>query len=316
MAKRSRGNPSDAETSAHTWTSLLGKLAPSGPPRRTLGFPPVLAEPLFLWTDDKALKQHPSYQAAKAGDIDAAIELVSDLAQPLLQRLISRMDGGGLPDHPVFVAPHAREAKGDNAIPQVLATMLSIAGGELDEEIVQTTKGYHTGADAMERLIARASFHGAVYRGRDYILVDDVTTLGGTLCDLTDHIRRGGGNVVAAAVLVNASRSGRLYPLQRTVQRLEKEHGHAIRETFGIEPTALTADEAQYLLGFRTAEEIRGRSAKARETTNLRLRAKGILFPQAEGGRPQRTPIRRYRVPFPGASAASNISYWINKRKR
>ncbi|CAN7431753.1 hypothetical protein LJR034_002667 [Caballeronia sp. LjRoot34] len=143
---------------------------------------------MFLWTNDKELKAHQSYQLAKAGDAHAAIDLVSDLAQPLLQQLILLMDGGKLPTNPIYVAPHAREAKGDNAIPQVLAVMLSIAGGELDEEIVQTTKVYHTGADAMERLISRASFHGAVYRGRDYILVDDVTTLGGTLCDLTDHI--------------------------------------------------------------------------------------------------------------------------------
>jgi hypothetical protein len=271
---------------------------------------------MFLWIDNKELKQHASYQAAKAGDIDAAIELVSDIAQPLLQQLILRMENGRLSDNPVFVAPHAREAKGDNAIPQVLATMLYIAGGTLDQEIVQTTKVYHTGADAMERLIARASFHGAVYRGRDYILVDDVTTLGGTLCDLADHIRRGGGNVVAGAVPVNASRSGRLYPVQRTVQRLEKEYGHVIRETFGIEPAALTADEAQYLLGFRTAEEIRGRSAKARETTNLRLRAKGIFLPQAEGGRRQWTSVTRHRVPFPGASAISTFNHWIQKRKQ
>lgn len=188
MAKRGRGYPSDNANSVHTWTSLLGKFAPSGPPRRVLGFPPALTEPLFLWTNDKELKAHQSYQLAKAGDAHAAIDLVSDLAQPLLQQLILLMDGGKLPTNPIYVAPHAREAKGDNAIPQVLAVMLSIAGGELDEEIVQTTKVYHTGADAMERLISRASFHGAVYRGRDYILVDDVTTLGGTLCDLTDHI--------------------------------------------------------------------------------------------------------------------------------
>jgi hypothetical protein len=35
---------------------------------------------MFLWVDDKELKQHAPYQAAKAGDIDAAIQLVSDIA--------------------------------------------------------------------------------------------------------------------------------------------------------------------------------------------------------------------------------------------
>lgn len=316
MVKRRKTNSPSDQYPMHNRASMLGKRAPVGPPRRTFGFPATVTHPLFVWTDDKVLKQHPSYQSAKAGDADAAIALVSDIAGPLLRDVISLMDAGTLPVDVIFVAPHAREARGDNAIPQVLATMLAIAGGVVDEDIVQTTKVYHTGADPMERLNARASFHGVVFRGSDYVLVDDVMTLGGTLCDLADHIQRGGGNVVAAAVLVNASRSGRLYPVQKTVQRLEKEFGHDIRETFGIEPVALTADEAQYLLGFRSAEEIRGRSAKAREKTDLRLRAKGVFIPQAEGGRRQRAPLRRHKVPFPGASAVSNISSWVGKRKR
>jgi hypothetical protein len=316
MIKRGKGNSSDDEHLRFNRRSMLGRRAPGGQARRTLGFPAWVTHPLYVWTDDSKLKQHASYRSAKAGNAEAAISLVSDVARPLLQTVIERMDSGELPARVIFVAPHAREASGDNAIPQVLATMFTIAGGEVDEDIVQTTKVYHTGADPMERLNARASFHGRVFRGRDYVLVDDVTTLGGTLCDLADYIRRGGGNVVAAVVLVNASRSGRLYPVQKTVQRLDREFGHVIRETFGIEPSALTADEAQYLLGFRTAEEIRGRSAKAREKTDLRLRAKGVLKPQAGIGRRERSPVKPRKVPFPGASAVSSISYWIPARKK
>ncbi|MFP3567578.1 phosphoribosyltransferase [Paraburkholderia sp. SIMBA_030] len=194
--------------------------------------------------------------------------------------------------------------------------MLSILAGELDEKIVQTTKVYHTGADAMERLIARASFQGTVRRGANYVLVDDVTTLGGTLCDLSDYIRRCGGNVVGAVVLVNASRSGRLSAAPKIVQRLEKEFGHVIRETFGIEPVALTADEAQYLVGFRTIEEIRGRGAKAKQTTDLRLRAEGIFVAEIphHGFRQGQVTISR-KVPFPGASAIT-YAHWSRKRKK
>ncbi|RQR38018.1 conjugal transfer protein TraN [Burkholderia sp. Bp9142] len=180
---------------------------------------------------------------------------------------------------------------------------------------MQTTKVYHTGADAMERLIARASFQGSVQRGGNYVLVDDVTTLGGTLCDLSDYIRRNGGNVVAAVVLVNASRSGKLFPARKTVRRLEEQFGHVIRETFRIEPTALTADEAQYLVGFRTAEEIRGRSAKAKQTTDLRLRSKGIVFDRT-GTTPRQGAVKKaHRVAFPGASAVRS-GRWIKKRPR
>lgn len=55
-----------------------------------------------------------------------------------------------------FIAPHAREAAGDNAIPQVLATASAIvAQGEVETDIVQVTRVYHTGADPMERMCLR-----------------------------------------------------------------------------------------------------------------------------------------------------------------
>ena len=50
----------------------------------------------------------------------------------------------------------------------------------------------------------------------------------------------------------------------------------AIHHTFGIDPGALTANEARYLSGFRTADELRNRAAKAAEEIDLRLRAKGF----------------------------------------
>jgi hypothetical protein len=40
--------------------------------------------------------------------------------------------------------------------------------------------------------------------------------------------------------------------------------------------TALTANEATYLIGFRSTDEIRNRLAKARQETDRRLRSKGI----------------------------------------
>ncbi len=279
---------------------------------RDLGFPTLIGEPIFLFRSDKELKDHSRYVQAKKGSTDAAIELVHDLAIPLLNRVSERMRQGLIAEDAVFVAPHAREASGDNAIPQVLSALLSIGGGTLDQDIVQTSKVYHTGADPMERLNFRPSFHGRVVRGKEYVLVDDVTTLGGTLCDLADFIRRGGGNPVAAVVIVNASRSGKLYPSQKNVSLLEERFGNEIREIFNIAPRALTADEAQYLVGFRTAEEIRNRSAQARQKTDLRLRSKGIFLTQT--GLPKEV-TRGRRVPFPGASSMPATRIWIGKRK-
>ena len=51
---------------------------------------------------------------------------------------------------------------------------------------------------------------------------------------------------------------------------------HGQRPTFRIAPSTLTANEASYLSGFRTADELRDRAAKAAKENDLRLRAKGF----------------------------------------
>jgi hypothetical protein len=57
---------------------------------------------------------------------------------------------------------------------------------------------------------------------------------------------------------------------------LRERFSDAIHHTFGIDPGALTANEANYLSGFRTADELRNRPAKAAEEIDRRLRAKGF----------------------------------------
>lgn len=44
---------------------------------------------------------------------------------------------------------------------------------------------------------AHPRFDGPVEAGRDYLLVDDTLTQGGTFTSLAAHIRAGGGNVAA-----------------------------------------------------------------------------------------------------------------------
>ena len=239
---------------------------------RTRGIPPDIQEPLFLFRDDALLKAHAAYAAAKAGSAAAAVQLVMDLAEPLAD--LVRV---AIPPDVIFVAPHAKEASGDNAIPQVLARALAhTVNAEVDRDVVQRTRVFHTGADPMVRLNNRSLFDGSVRLGARYVLVDDVATMGGTLADLADYVQIGGGSVVGVVVLVNAARSGRLAPAARGTAMLERRYGDAIREIFQIAPAALTAEEAQYLIGFRTADEIRNRSLAAKQETDRRLRAKGI----------------------------------------
>ncbi len=145
--------------------------------QRVHPFPESAATPHWLFPDDTQLKAHPSYRKAKAGDMIAAKEVVCDL---MLQFLMERRHR--LPLNACYVAPHAREATGDNAIPQVLAAYSALCcDGQIDTDIVQIDQVFHTGADPMERLATRPSFEGLITAGHEYILVDDVTTMGAHL---------------------------------------------------------------------------------------------------------------------------------------
>ena len=90
---------------------------------------------------------------------------------------------------------------------------------------------FHTGADPMERLNNRARFDGPVRKGAEYVLVDDVMTMGGTLAELAHYIQSGGGAVAAVVVLVNAARSGRLMRAARLAAMLEMRHGDAMQKS-------------------------------------------------------------------------------------
>ena len=79
-----------------------------------------------------------------------------------------------------------------------------------------------------------------------------------------------------AFVLVNARRKKSLHPDKMTLRKLETRYANELIEIFGIAVSALTANEAQYLVGFRSVDEIRNRVAKARQEIHLRLRSKGI----------------------------------------
>lgn len=233
---------------------------------------PADASVVWLFDVDQALKKHPAYVKAKAGDWVSALNLVSDVALAGIYANRNRFSRDC-----IFVAPFAREASGDNAIPQVLAEVCAMVfAASADKTIVQVTKVYHTGADAMERLALRPEFDGDVQPGKRYVLVDDVTSLGGTLAELGHYIQSKGGIVEGIFVLVNAGRSKSFSPDKQTLKILEERYSNELIEIFGIKASALTANEARYLVGFRTADEIRNRLVKAKQEVDIRLRSKGI----------------------------------------
>lgn len=232
---------------------------------------PADAKHFHLFIHDSELKGHPSYKAGKSGDPDSALEVIADLALDFLLSL-----RGEFPKGVIFVSPYAREATGDNALPLILSLMCAeLLNGESETDIVQLQRVFHTGADPMERLRLRPSFEGAVKQGACYVLVDDVSSMGVTLAELANYLLLNGGRVLGTILLVNAGRSKAFRPQKTHIRLIEERFGDEIKHIFGIHPRALTANESGYLVGFRTAVEIRNRCVKAEKETRLRLLSKG-----------------------------------------
>lgn len=233
---------------------------------------PSTAKHYHCFIQDQDIKCHPDYVAAKAGCEEGAFRLVHDLSYDFLLSL-----KGLFPNGTNYVSPYAKEATGDNAIPLLLSLMAAdILSGYSEMDIVQLQKVFHTGADPMERLLLRPSFEGGVNQEAGYVLVDDVTSMGGTLAELANYIRLNGGNVLGSIVLVNAGRNKSFIPAKKHLKTLEERFHDQIRQQFGIHISALTANEANYLVGFRTFDEVRNRCIKAEKETHLRLLSKGI----------------------------------------
>ena len=61
----------------------------------------------------------------------------------------------------------------------------------------------------------------------------------------------------------------------KTIRLLDVKFSNEIEDIFEISTSSPTANEAQYLIGFRGVDEIRDRCAKAKEKIHRRRLAKG-----------------------------------------
>jgi hypothetical protein len=268
---------------------------PGGAPRK-LGIPGTAGKIISSNNDFKKLTTHRDYAAAKAGNKVAAVRLVKALVTAESMAEAEKSFGAGA----IYTAPHATEAGGQNAIPGMLAEYYAAkTAGTVDQNIVQASRAYHTGANAMDRLISRVRFSGDIVKGGRYVLVDDVTTMGGTLAEMASHIQEGGGQVVGIVTLTNATRSASLAASKKVTAEIERRFGNDVRELFQIEPAALTPAEAGYLIGIRDADGLRNRAAAAKQERFKRLRAKGIRVPAPRRVTPPAAP--EAEAPAPAA---------------
>lgn len=115
------------------------------------------------------------------------------------------------------------------------------------------------------------------------------------VADLAYFIQVNGGEVAGTLTLVNAARGGKmLTPPAALTRQLERRYGDEFRSQFHFDPAALTAEAAQYLIGFRTADEPRNRAATAKRQRNERLRAKGVLEEVAAAAAPENGAVQAH----------------------
>ena len=224
------------------------------------------------------LKAHPSYLAAKSGDTDAAYRLVADLMRgkrqlQKLEYLKQNYQGA------IIVGVHAVEPMGINKIPQILAryigkiTGLEVNGGS--DAIVQSVKVGRTGSDAIYRLAYRPKYEGTVKPGQDYLLVDDVITVGGTINELRYFIEKSGGTVVQMACMGAAQFSTNITLSEKTKQDLLNKYDIMSLQEFLIEeriydgnPLFLSESEARTIIRAGSLDGCRNRITQRRLREN------------------------------------------------
>jgi hypothetical protein len=145
----------------------------------------------------KLLEAHPDYYAAKNNeDRVAALRLVHDFLRTpenrkQLEHLKQKYSSA------IIVPIHAIEAGGKNRIPEMLAEYISQNTDiVVNTDIIQTNRVHRTGSDEWHRFAFRPTYSGNVIPKRNYILVDDVFSLGGSFNELRRFIESNDGKVV------------------------------------------------------------------------------------------------------------------------
>ena len=202
-------------------------------------------------------KQKDLHDKGKAGDEYAADELVRSVIKPEKMKHLAKYKNATL--LPVMLA----EKTGHNKIPLAYANYISeLHGNEINIDIVQRTKAYHTGEGPVTRIAFTPQFDGEVIKGKDYFLVDDVYSSGSTLSSLKDYIEAGGGNVVGVSTLAVGT-YGSLFSIKnlthrKLISKFGEQKFNEFLFDYGIAQNSkrLTEGQAQIILRYNSLDRI------------------------------------------------------------
>jgi adenine/guanine phosphoribosyltransferase-like PRPP-binding protein len=259
-------------------------------------FPPVIANEGL-----GGVKREPEYVDAKKGDWRAALtmmdRLIKDETVEKVRELIK--DRKDVKIVPVLAA----EETGSNKIPLASAAILAgRLGLEVETDIIQREKVYRTNSKADHRLAHSPSFVGEVEKGRDYLVLDDTLTTGGTLASLRGHIENRGGHVLGAVAMTAHPGALDIAVKPKMLDAIEKKHGSAMndywKEEFGYDIDKLTQGEAGHLKAASSVDAIRDRIAEARNAHRLRIDERGNTEEKGGAGESREDGLRPQSGPY------------------
>jgi len=226
-------------------------------------------------------KNHQGYEAAKGGDMDAALDVVNSIITEEKIEEIHRILQGR---KPILAPVIADELSGENKLPIAYASILSEKLGlQVDNGIVQIVRAYHTDAGAFHRIAINPIFEGEIVEDQDYLIIDDTLAMGGTVTSLKGYIEINGGRVILASTLTGYPAAANIVVKENMIQSLRDKHGDELEEylkkelEYGIEK--LTQGEAGHIKATPSVDELRKRIVEAKREAGRDESSRRNTFP-------------------------------------
>lgn len=217
------------------------------------------------------------YDAKKDGNVGAGRKIVEKF---LTDDVLTDINILTKDKAPLIVAPSVTSKGQHNVLPISLAHHIAThLGLTVNKQIFQRKGEHRTGQSGIDRLYNQPVFYGNVQKGRNYLLVDDVVALGGTLAGLRSHIEANGGIVIGTVALAHSFRKNAEYDVYRLnsgaglvnlaitpdlKQGVEWKLGNALTQLFkrrlGFGTGSLTAFEADFVTNLPDVNRIFDRS--------------------------------------------------------
>ncbi|GMO48611.1 MAG: hypothetical protein Ta2G_04540 [Termitinemataceae bacterium] len=190
--------------------------------------------------------------------------------------------------HPAAIIARVHSKESKNRLPAAFASAIGDKTGlVVDDDIVQINKVEHTGSKDKHRLANRNIYYGHVEQGKEYILVDDVFSRGGSQSELRRYIELNGGKVIQFVALADGGKGKTVALKKETLSEMldrygEKELNKFTKEIdlYGGNYRAYTEPEAQYILSeapdVKSLDTLRDSIIAERKQGSKRILQEGV----------------------------------------